>query len=303
MRLLALGTVVVLVALALLLPSRAGAADPPEGVSFQRDVEYGRVGDVSLKLNIAMPAGATGKLPVVLWIHGGAWRAGDRSLHDGMTWQFAQAGYVSATIGYRFVPTHVFPAQVEDVKCAVRFLRANAEKYHVDPERIGAVGFSAGAHLAMMLGTLDPKDGMDDSGGSKGFPSKVQTVVAFFGPTDFELPAPDQSRPLLDAFIGGPITRKREAFVRASPTHYVSKGDAPMLLLQGTADPLVTHAHATRMAEEMQEAGVPGRVELIVGGGHGNWSARESARATAAMKDFLAEHLAVEPAAAPAGAK
>jgi acetyl esterase/lipase len=282
--------------LALLLrPVRA--ADPPAEVEFRRDIEYGRVGDEPLKLNLSIPKGATGRLPAVVVIHGGGWRHGDRALHDDLTWRFAKEGYVSATIGYRFCPKHVFPAQVEDVKCAVRFLRANAEKFGIDPDRIGAVGFSAGAHLSMMLGTMDAADGLDGSGGSPGFSSKVQAVVSFFGPTDFDLPATDAALPLFEAFLGGTREEKREECRLASPVTYVNKGDAAMLLLQGTNDPLVPHAHATRMADAMQAAGVPGRVELIVGAGHG-WGGAELVRSADAMTAFFAERLKAPAAAA-----
>ncbi len=233
-----------------------------------------------------MPINATGKLPLIVVIHGGAWRAGDRSQHNDTTWQFAQQGYVAATLSYRFCPKHVFPAQVQDVKCAVRFLRANAEKYHIDPDRIGAIGFSAGAHLAMMLGAMDAADGLDDSGGSDGFSSKVQAVVAFFGPTDFELPVTDETRPLVHDFLGGSIDEKRDVYRKASPITYISPGDAPMLLFQGTNDPLVPHVHATRMADAMQKAGVPGRIELLIGAGHG-WGGAESTHTTAETKAFF----------------
>lgn len=282
------------VLLALLLcPARA--ADPPGDVEFQRDIEYGRVGDEALRLNLAIPKGATGRLPAVVVIHGGGWAHGDRSLHDDLTWRFAKEGYVSATIGYRFCPRHVFPAQVEDAKCAVRFLRANAVRFRIDPDRIGAIGFSAGAHLAMMLGTMDPADGLDVSGGSPGFPSKVQAVVSFFGPTDLGMKPTDAARPIFEAFLGGPQAEKREECRRASPVTYVSRGDAPMLLLQGTNDPLVPHAHATRMADAMQAAGVPGRVELLVGLGHGGFSATELARSFAVTTAFFAERLKPPP--------
>jgi acetyl esterase/lipase len=278
----------------LLSAARARAADPPADVAFRPDVEYGNVGDVSLKLNLALPKNATGRLPCVVVIHGGAWRAGDRAQHNDLIWRFAQQGYVSVSIGYRLCPTHVFPAQVQDVKCAVRFLRANGEQFHIDPDRIGAVGFSAGAHLSMMLGAMDAADGLDDSGGSDGYPSKVQAVVSFFGPTDFELPLPDASRGLVRDFLGGTIDARRDAYRRASPATYVNKGDAPMLLFQGTNDPLVPHEQATRMADAMHKAGVSGRVELLVGASHG-WGGPELARTAAATFAFFAEHLKDSP--------
>ncbi len=266
------------------------AAEPPEGVDFRPDIVYGRVGEEDLKLNLAIPEGASGKLPCLLVIHGGGWAGGDRSQHNDLTWLYARQGYVCATLGYRLAPRHIFPAQVEDVKCAVRFLRANAEKFHIDPERIGAVGLSAGAHLAMMLGVMDGGDGLDASGGSEGFSSKVQAVVSFFGPTDFSLELPEQARPLYEGFLGGKIADRPDAYRLASPVTYVSKGDAPMLLLQGTADSLVPYEQAVRMAEAMQNAGVPGRVELLVGAEHG-WGGAELHRTAGATLAFFVEHL------------
>jgi acetyl esterase/lipase len=233
-------------------------------------------------------------------IHGGAWREGSFTQHDELTWRLAESGFVAATVAYRFCPAHRFPAQVQDVKCAVRFLRAHAEEFHIDPERIGAVGFSAGAHLALMLGVMDSKDGLDDSGGSPGFSSKVQAVVSYFAPTDLELPSSDETRPLLVDFLGGAIDENRDAYHRASPVNYLDGSDPPMLLFHGTGDPIVPPEHATRMAEAMQKAGVAGRVELIVGGGHGDWTKAEFARTSAAMLAFFREHLGAPASAAAA---
>jgi acetyl esterase/lipase len=283
-------TLLLLIVVALTSAPSARAADAPANISFTPDVVYATVGGEELKLNLSVPKNASGKLPCVLVIHGGAWRAGDRAAHNDLTWHFAQQGYVSATVGYRFCPEHVFPAQVQDVKAAVRFLRANADKYHIDPDRIGAVGFSAGAHLSMMLGVMDAADGLDDAGGSDGHSSKVQAVVAFFGPTDFELPLPEPALPLVRDFLGGTIDEKRDAYRRASPATYADKGDAPMLLFQGTSDPLVPTGQATRMADAMHKAGVPGRVELLVGAAHG-WGGAELTRTAAATFAFFAEHL------------
>ncbi len=283
------------VVLGLLVLTTVRAAEPPANVVFHRDITYGTVDNVDLKLNLAMPKNSTGNLPCIVVIHGGAWRAGDRAAHDDLTWKFAQRGYVSATIGYRFCPKFIFPAQVQDVKCAIRFLRANAPKYHIDRNRFGAVGFSAGAHLSMMLGTMDNDDGLNDTGGSPGQSSKVQAVVSFFGPTDMRATFPPASVPLLRDFIGGTPAEKPDAHRLASPVNYVTPGDAPMLLLQGTKDPLVPHAQAILMLEAMTKAGVPGRVELLAGASHG-WGGTELNRTILAMNAFFDEHLITKPA-------
>ena len=251
------------------------AADPPADVLFEKDVVYGRAGDVELKLNLSRPKETQGERPCIVVIHGGGWAGGDRSQHDEHTWQFAKAGYVSATIGYRLAPTHRFPAQVHDVKAAVRFLRANAEKYGLDPHRIGAVGFSAGAHLSMMLATMDKEDGLEGDGGSPDQPSKVQAAVAYFGPTDLAATdIPPQVNGILKNFIGGTPAEKPREYRQASPITYVSPGDAPMLLFQGTRDPLVPHTQAYSMIEAMTRYNIPGRVELLINGNHG-WGGAE----------------------------
>jgi acetyl esterase/lipase len=259
-----------------LVTTKVRAADPPADVLFEKDVVYGRGGGTDLKLDISRPKGAAGKkLPCVVVIHGGGWAAGDKSAHDDLTWKFAQRGYVSATVGYRFAPANLFPAQVNDVKCAVRFLRANADKYGIDPQRVGAVGFSAGAHLSMMLATVDKEDGLEGDGGWPDQPSKVQAAVSFFGPTDLAATdIPEAARNIVKGFIGGTPAEKPREFRHASPLTYVSPGDAPMLLFQGTRDVLVPHTQALAMTEAMTRYNIPGRVELLIGAGHG-WGGRE----------------------------
>jgi acetyl esterase/lipase len=251
---------------------------PPAGVVFEKDIVYGKAGEVELLLNLARPAQNNGPVPLVVVIHGGGWAAGNRSQHDDLTWKIAQRGCVSATISYRFAPQYMFPAQVEDAKCAVRFLRAHAVKYQIDPSRIGAMGFSAGAHLAMMLGTMDNADGLEGVGGWPDQSSKVQAVVSFVGPTD--LAAEDfgeVSRGILKNFVGGTREEKLELCRRASPIAYVNPGDAAMLLFQGTRDPLIPNTQAFKMAEALTTAGVKGRVELLLGAGHG-WGSAEMER-------------------------
>jgi len=274
----------------ILLTTSAHAAQPPADVLFEPDIVYANLPDQDLMLNLARPKDATNPLPCIVVIHGGAWRGGDRKSHNDLTWKFAQRGYVSATVSYRFCPKFPFPAQVQDVKAAVRFLRANAQKYNIDPDRIGAVGFSAGAHLSMILGVMDKADGLDDSGPNPDQSSKVNAVVSFFGPTDFTAEFPPPSVPLVRDFLGGTPAEKPEAHKLASPVTYVSPGDAPMLLFQGTKDPLVPWQQAVSMLEALTKAGVPGRVELLPGASHG-WGQPELNRTLLATYAFFDQHL------------
>lgn len=280
-----------------LLVSAALAQDksPPAGVAYEADVVYGTTGDTELKLDMARPETLDQAVPCIVVIHGGAWRGGNKSVHVGGPFpgifDFAKEGYVSVSVGYRLIPKARFPAQVEDVKCAVRFLRANAEKYKIDPKRIGAIGFSAGAHLSMMLGVMDQGDGLEGDGGYPDQNSKVQAVVSYFGPTDMTAAdIPPGSVGLVSDFIGGTKEDKLDDWKRASPITYVSKNDAPTLIFQGTKDPLVPHTQATVYADALTKAGVPGRVELLLGAGHG-WLGKDLERTKQQHMLFFAEQL------------
>jgi acetyl esterase/lipase len=262
----------------------------PEEVLFERDIVYGKGAGEDLKLNLSRPKNGTGPFPCIVVIHGGGWAAGNKEGHNNLTWELAKRGYVSATVGYRFAPKHLFPAQVEDVKCAVRFLRAHAEKYGIDPARFGATGFSAGGHLSQMLGVMGKEDGLEGEGGWADQSSQVQCVVNYFGPTDFTKEYPEKSRGIVKAFIGGTLQEKADAYRRASPITYVTRGDAPILHLQGTKDPLVPHDQVYAMVDAMTAAGVPGRADLIVGAGHG-WGGAELVRTVDATYAFFDAHL------------
>ena len=260
-------------------------------IKFDKDIVYGKGGDEELKLDLAQPEKSDTPAPCIVVIHGGAWRSGNKGDLDQLARDFAARGYVAATVGYRFCPKYTFPAQIEDVKCAVRFLRAHAKDYNIDPMHFGAVGFSAGAHLSMMLGAMGKEDGLEGNGGSTDQSSQVQAVVSYFGPTDFLVTdLPDVSKGLVKDFVGGTSEQKTDAYRRASPITYVTKDDAPMLLFQGTKDNLVPHTQAVRMVDALTSAGVPGRVELIAGAGHG-WGGAELARTAQVMYAFFDEHL------------
>jgi acetyl esterase/lipase len=252
---------------------------------------FGKGGETDLALDIARPEKLEKPAPCIVFIHGGGWRGGNRKVHASHIIDFAQRGYVVATVSYRLVPSARFPAQVEDVKCAIRYLRAHAQKHQLDPQKIGAVGFSAGAHLAMLLGTMDAKDGLEGEGGHADASSKVQAVVAYFGPTQLgadDIPA--VSAGMVNDFLGSTKEENAEIRQRASPITYVDKDDAPLLIYQGTKDRLVPHTQAFVMADVMTKAGMPGRVELLIGADHG-WGPPELTRTVEGTLAFFAEQL------------
>jgi acetyl esterase/lipase len=285
-----------LIALALVaLPALSFAQNPkvPAGVVFEPDIACGTGGDVKLALDLARPEKLDKPAPCIVFIHGGGWRGGNRKVHDQHICDFAAKGYVVATVQYRLSDKAIWPAQIEDVKCAIRYLRANADKHQLNPNKIGAVGFSAGAHLAMLLGTMDAKDGLEGNGGHADQSSKVNAVVAFFGPTDLsaEFPSKPLDVPtLIDQLLGGKPADKPDAAKAASPITYVDKGDAPTLIYHGSKDQLVPHTQAYAMADAMSKAGMPGRVEILVGADHG-WQPPELTRTVEGTLAFFAEHL------------
>lgn len=271
------------IALPTVAASAAPNRQPPQGILFQRDIVYGKGGDEDLKLDLSRlkpasthPAIAdqTRKLlPCIIVIHGGGWSAGSKEDHDDLTWNLAARGFVAATINYRLAPAHPFPAQIEDAKCAVRFLRAHAPEYGIDPKHIGAVGFSAGAHLSLMLAVARPQDHLEGEGGSADQSSAVQAAVSFSGPTDLNADdLPPITHGILQSFLGGPIDQKRKEARAASPITYLPEIGSlapPILLFQGTVDPLVPVTQAYHMLDAMTAAGAPGRAEIVVGAGHG----------------------------------
>ncbi len=264
-------------------------------VMIHEDVVYREVEGVALRLDIAVPNQGEGPFPVVLAIHGGAWRAGNKGNMRSAIERFAGEGYVAVSPQYRLVPDHLYPSQIHDVKAAVRWLRTHAETYWIDPDRIAALGFSAGGHLALMLGVSDPDDGLeglDGDGDPTEVPSsRVQAVINYFGPTDLAAAdIPLVSIPLRDALVGGPLDEKAELVRQASPITMLSPDDPPILTFQGTKDPLVPPTQATLLANAMTELEVDGRVELLIGAGHG-WPDPELDRTIRMSLEFLDRHL------------
>jgi len=272
------------------LPSALSRGAEPLAVEVKTDVEYGQAGEEKLLLDLSTPPKGDQPRPGLIFIHGGGWAGGSKNDFAGLAKDFAAEGYVVANVNYRLAPKHVFPAQVEDCKCAVRWMRAHAEELGLDPERIGAIGGSAGGHLALMLGVMDSGDGLEGDGGWADQSSKVQAVVNYVGPSDLLGTLPVISQNILTNFLGGKREEKHDAAEKASPVTYVNEGDAPSLTFMGTKDPLVPHDQGVILANKLTEAKVPGRVEFILGAGHG-FAPEEMHRTLQASKEFLKEQL------------
>ena len=233
-----------------------------------KDVVYGRAGDEELKLDYARPRG-DGAHPGVLCIHGGGWSGGSRQSLQFLVERLADSGYVAATVSYRFAPKQLFPAQIEDVKAALRWMRANAARLGLDPARIGVVGGSAGGHLALLAGFAEEEDGLEGAA-NPGVSSRVQAVVNLYGPTDLLSGIwADQGDRTLRTFLGGSLAEKRELYRKASPVVYLTRDDPPVLTFHGTADPLVPFAHAEILHKALAKLGIENRLVVMVGHAHG----------------------------------
>ncbi len=259
-------------------------------ITTAEDLVYTKAGGSDLKLDIAAPEGQ-GPFPGVVVIHGGAWRGGNKKDVRSILADFARHGYVAVSPQYRFCPKETFPAQVHDVKAAVRWMRSHAKDYQLDSDHIGATGFSAGGHLALMLGLTGPEDGLEGDVTAGSPSSRVQAVVNYFGPTDLAAAdIPPVSKPLVRDLIGGTPEEKPKEVKRASPLTFVTKDDPPTLTFQGTKDPLVPHTQAILLAEAQPSVGVNGRVELLIGASHG-WGGAELKHTTEEMFVFFDRYL------------
>jgi acetyl esterase/lipase len=263
-----------------------------------------RVNDQKLQLDVFRPASAKGPLPAVLILHGGGWIAGNRKANESVAIKLARHGYVAALVSYRFALRDPFPAQVHDVKCAVRWLRANAAKHQIDRERIGVIGYSAGGHLACMLGMTCPKkDGLEGNGGHHDQSSQVQCVVGYYPLTDltrlhgfclighvkgFYRAGLQLS---LEKFCGGTPKDLPALYARASPITYACKDAAPTLLIHGTGDPLIPYEQSERLYQKLKAARAPVTLLKLEDAAHGNWPPHLEEIADAATLAFLDRHL------------
>lgn len=232
----------------------------PESVKVERDLVYARYGEREVKLDLYLPKNpASTSIPCIVTIHGGGWRAGNKMTFAPIAIRLAEQGFAAACISYRLLPEVQFPAPVQDCKAAVRWVRANAKKYGLDPDHIGAMGGSAGGHLVAMLGTSHKIAKLEGEGGSAGVSSRVQAVVAMATPADMTR-------------FGNRATVDTATLTLVSPITHVDKDAAPILLLHGEADRLVPMQQSELLLAKYQQAAVPAELVKFPGAPHAFWN-------------------------------
>jgi acetyl esterase/lipase len=273
------------------------AADPPKakpplppGIQAHRDLEYIPGGHARNKLDLYLPAKADHPLPIIVWIHGGAWLGGSKEGCPAIP--LVVKGYAVASINYRLSQHAVFPAQIEDCKAALRWLRANAEKYHLDPKHVGVWGASAGGHLVALLGTTDGVKELEGKGGNLDQSSRVQCVVDWFGPTDFTRMggSHDDANAPEARLIGGPVQENKEKAAKANPITYVTRDSAPFLIMHGEEDKVVPINQSELLDEALRKAGVESTFVHIPYNGHGGpgFASPENRKK---VEEFFEKHL------------
>jgi len=255
---------------------RAETRFPPEdNLRVDRDVAYAHYGRRSMVLDLYRPARVSRHLtPAVLVIRGGGFEQGDHHGFAFIAASLAKSGYAAACVQYRISSEAHFPAAVHDVKAAVRWLRANGEAYGIDPDRLGAIGGSAGGLLVALLATTDGVADLEGEGGNPGVSSRLAGAVAMAAPADFTdmSPYPRQAHVLLGRWIGTPISEAADARRRASPATYVTRHAAPILLIHSDADPDVPYSQAMLLQRRYQDVGAHAQILTVHGAPHDPWN-------------------------------
>jgi acetyl esterase/lipase len=255
--------------------TRPGPPRVPAGVRALRDLDYVGNGHPLQKLDLYLPEDATGPLPLVVFVHGGAWLTGFKEHGLPLHLAGARKGFAVASIDYRLASDGPFPIMIQDCRAAIRWLRANSSRYQIDPARIGAWGSSAGGHLVALLGTAAEHTEWDDVGGSPGVSARVQAVCDWYGPADIPrfAAAPHNARAELaiKSLLGGLAQDKPDLAAKASPVTYVSRDDPPFLIIHGDADSTVPIEQSRILIDKLKDTGVDATMIVVKNGRHGGW--------------------------------
>jgi acetyl esterase/lipase len=241
----------------------------PPGVKVLRNLPYVENGHERQKLDLYLPEKENSPLPVVVWVHGGGWQGGSKEGCPAVP--MVRKGFAVASINYRLSQHAKFPAQIEDCKAAIRWLRAHAKQYRLDANHIGVWGASAGGHLVALLGTTGDRKAFGTVGENTEQSSKVQAVCDWFGPTDLLHLVSLNAKPNnpVTLLLGGPAQENKEKALQASPLTYVAKGDPPFLIMHGDRDPLVPLSQSEEFANALRKARVEVTLRVLKGAGHG----------------------------------
>lgn len=275
----------------LALASFASPLRAEEEIIVENNIEYANPDDQHLQVNMARPK-AKGVYPAIICIHGGGFRAGDRSGYNDLIQRMAKRGYVAITVEYRLAPKFPFPAAVHDVKAAVRWLRANAKKYHANPDKIGVTGGSAGGTLVQLLGVTEGVKELEGDEGNVKTSSKVQAVVNFYGANDFtkSYGKSVDAHIVLPLWLGGDVKQEFRKHVLASPLYWVNPNAAPTLIIHGTKDAYVHYEQALLLYERLKSSATQVELVTLEGAGHG-FSGKDAERAEEAMFAFFEKTL------------
>jgi acetyl esterase/lipase len=273
----------------------AAPAELPENVTLSADITYAIVDGHELRLDLYKPVGADNP-PLVVWVHGGGWRAGSRKGVNGL--ELVDRGYAIASVSYRLTPVAAFPAQVHDIKGAIRYLRANANQLGIDASRIAVMGVSAGAHLAALAGVTNGSPEHEGTvGDNLDVSSDAHAIVSFFGASNLTTILGQSTEfglgirvPALELLFGGPPEAHADLARLASPVFFVEPSDPPMFLLHGDADPQMPIEQTFELHEAALFHGIDARLDVVSGAGHGGAEFFEPAR-IAAVAQFLDAHL------------
>jgi acetyl esterase/lipase len=271
-------------------PQTSASAPEDSSTSIQHDVLYGQAGGHPLLLDIYQPPAHSDLRPAIILIHGGGWSTFDKSTMSGMAGFIARSGFVAFSVDYRLLKgnENLWPAQLDDVQRAVRWIRASAPFYKVDPRHLGAFGHSSGAQLASLLAMEDTRDNSDPALAK--YSSQVQAVVDVNGPTDFTVHHDAEVDSFLASFFGGDYAHHPEIWQNASPTFHVSNKVSPFLIFHGTHDSFVPMSQSEELADKLKQAGVP--VTLVkVEDGHVFETSEARKRMAIESRDFFFKYL------------
>ena len=258
----------------------------------ERDVPFGTADGQTLLLDVCRPEAPAAKpRPAVIFVHGGGWAAGDKKDFFDAAKALAQQDYVAFSVNYRLVANgrNLWPAQLDDVQRAVRWVRAHADKYGVDPKRVGAFGHSAGGHLVACLATRETRDNSDPE--LAPYSSRVTCAVDASGPVDLVTADNPQTAGIIASLLGGPVAEHPDLARDASPILFVDAQTAPVLIVHGRIDNLVAVRHAEQFDAALRKAGVESKLLVFDGEGHGITNRFHAFRFITTTLGFLKGHL------------